>query len=225
MSQQCENTQPVARSFHLHLQIPAVGLLAHVEPLERITTNGTKWGHVRVTNPVEQSQNQSGESSGEDLLEIHAARFALSAGSRADHEIVRPACHGFDKLIHERGYVAAVAIEKNHNVAFGRKHTNAGGASASVSARRGYHARTCFMCAQGSSIRTAVINDNDLVRQTCRETFTHDGGDWFLLIKRGDNDGNEHEDVREADNPVCQVTLADKIACVMLLIAKPPTRW
>src|SRR5207244_12998625 len=82
-----ENTQAVARGFHLHLQIPAVGLLAHVEPFERITTNGTKWRHVRITNPVEQSQNQSSESSGKNLLEIQAARFALSAGSRADHEV------------------------------------------------------------------------------------------------------------------------------------------
>src|ERR1700720_442974 len=138
-----QNAQAVARGFHLHLQIPAVGLLAHVEPFERITTNGTKWGHVRITNPVEQSQNQSGESSGKDLLEIHSARFASSSGSRADPEIVRPACHGFDELIHERGRVAAVAIEKNHNVAFGRKRTNPGGASASVSARRGHHSRTC----------------------------------------------------------------------------------
>src|SRR5947207_15099966 len=137
-----ENTQAVARGFHLHLQIPAVGLLAHVDLFERITTNSTKWRHVRITNPVEQSQNQSGDSSGKELLEIHAARFALSAGSRADHEIVRPPCHGFDKLIHECGRVAAVAIEKNHNVASGRKRTNTGSASAAVSARRGHHART-----------------------------------------------------------------------------------
>src|SRR5436853_6337696 len=90
-----ENTQAVARGFHLHLQIPAVGLLEHVEPFERITTNGTKWRHDRTTNPVEQSQNQSNEASGKKLLEIEAARFALSAGSRADHHVVRHPCHGF----------------------------------------------------------------------------------------------------------------------------------
>src|SRR5438477_9929476 len=119
-----ENTQAVARGFHLHFQIPAVGLLAHVEPFERITTNGTKWRHVRITNPVEQSQNQSSESPRKDLLEIQAARFALSAGSRADHEIVRPTSHGFDKLIHERGTVAAGSIEKNRNAAFGLRRPN-----------------------------------------------------------------------------------------------------
>src|SRR5438105_6045002 len=111
-----ENTQAVARGFHLHLQIPAVGLLAHVEPFERITTNGTKWRHVRITNPVEQSQNQSSESSGKNLLEIQAARFALSAGSRADHEVERTPCHGCDKLFLERMRIAAVDIEKNRKL-------------------------------------------------------------------------------------------------------------
>src|SRR5207247_10996822 len=93
-----ENTQAVARGFHLHLQIPAVGLLAHVDPFERITTNGTKWRHVRITNPVEQSQNQSGESSGKNLLAIQAARLAMPAGSRADREAVPAQSDGIDKL-------------------------------------------------------------------------------------------------------------------------------
>src|SRR5215468_5373644 len=111
-----ENTQPVARGFHLHLQIPPVSLLAHVELFECITANGAKWGHIRVMKPVEESQNRSSESSGKDLLEIHAAVFALSARARADHEIVRAARDGINKLIHEGGHVAAVTIEKNHNV-------------------------------------------------------------------------------------------------------------
>src|SRR6185437_65167 len=166
-----ENTQPVARGFHLHLQVPAVSLLAHVELFECITADGTEWGHIRVINPVDEPQNQSSESSGNDLLEIHAAGFALSAGARADHEIVRAAPNGINKLIHERGHVAAVAIEKNHNVTFGRKRTNADGASASVSTRRGHHVRACFMCALSGSIGAAVINDDHLVGQASCETF------------------------------------------------------
>src|SRR5262245_60319503 len=98
--------------------MPSVSLLAHVEAFECITADGAKRGHIRVTNPVEESQNQSGKSSGKDLLEIHAAGFALSARARADHEIVRSACDGFHKLTHEVGHVAAVAIEKNYDVTF-----------------------------------------------------------------------------------------------------------
>jgi hypothetical protein len=96
--------------------------------------------------------------------------------------------YGINKLIHERGHVAAVAIEKNDNVTFGRKRTNAGGASTSVSTRSGYHARACFMCALSSSIGAAVINDYHLVGQTSCETFTHNAGNRFLFIQRGDND-------------------------------------
>src|ERR1044072_9250754 len=114
-----ENTQPVSRSFHLHLQIPAVGLLAHVELFERITTNGAKWRHIRVTNPVQDSQNQSSQSAGKDLLEIHSAVFALSARARPDHKIVRSARYGINKLVHKCENVAAVAIQKHHDVTFG----------------------------------------------------------------------------------------------------------
>src|SRR5262249_6807561 len=141
-----------------------------------------------VRTPVEQPQNYPGKSPGKDLLEIHAARFTLSAGSRADHEVVRPSGDWIDKLLHEPWDVTAVAIEKNHNVTFRRKRTNAGSASASISARCGHHPRACFPCAFGGSICTAVINDDDLVRQTRRETFVYDAGNRFLFIKRGDND-------------------------------------
>src|SRR5438067_13825727 len=105
-----ENTQAVARGFHLHLQIPAVGLLAHVDPFERITTNGTKWRHVRITNPVEQTQNQSGESSDKIRLEILASRLALSVGCLAALTLVRPPCYGFDTLLHKPGRVACVRL-------------------------------------------------------------------------------------------------------------------
>src|ERR1044072_1070467 len=98
-----ENTQPITRSFHLHLEVPAVCFLAHIEPFERITTDRTKWRHVRITNPIEQPQNQSGELAGKDLLEIHAAGFALAACARTDHEGMRRPCYGLDKLTHERG--------------------------------------------------------------------------------------------------------------------------
>src|ERR1051326_6126149 len=95
-----ENAQADTRCFHLHLQIPAVGLLAHVEPFECNTANRAKWRHVRVMNAVKQSQEESGDSPVQDLLEVHAAWFALSARARTDHEIVRPAYDRLDKVIH-----------------------------------------------------------------------------------------------------------------------------
>src|SRR5215472_16929464 len=77
--------------LHLHLQIPAVSLLAHIELCERITSNGPKRTHVRVTNAVEEPHYPPGNSPGQNLLEIHAAGLALPTRSRADYEIVRAA--------------------------------------------------------------------------------------------------------------------------------------
>src|SRR5215469_11319402 len=95
-----QDAQPGARCLHLHLKIPAVGLLAHIEPLECLTTNRAKRRHIRITNVVEEQQNQSGKSSGKDLPKIHTTAFALTAGSRADHEIVCPPGDRINKLIH-----------------------------------------------------------------------------------------------------------------------------
>jgi hypothetical protein len=52
------------------------------------------------------------------LLKIHAARFALPPGARADHEIVCAGHDGIDELIHELRAIAAIAVEKNDDVAF-----------------------------------------------------------------------------------------------------------
>src|SRR5581483_2830983 len=183
-----KNAQSVARDFHLHLQIPAVGLFAHVEFLKRIATNGPKWGHIGVANTVKQPQNQSGQSSGNDLLHIHAAGFAMPARTGADHKIVRSARYRINKLIHESRYVAAIAIQKNHDLTFGRKRADTSSTGPSVSTRGRYDAGACFPRTIGCSISAAVINDYDLVRQTGRETLAHHAADWLLLIQRGNDD-------------------------------------
>ncbi len=52
-----ENPEANSRGVHLHLQIPAIGLFAHPEPLERVAPNGPKWTHVGVTNAVKKAQD------------------------------------------------------------------------------------------------------------------------------------------------------------------------
>src|SRR5437667_65990 len=97
-----ENAQSGTRSFHLHLQIPAISLLAHVQFRERVAANRAKRTHVGVTNAVKQSHDQSGTSPGQNLLEVHAARFTLATRARADHEIMGPTHDWINKLIHQR---------------------------------------------------------------------------------------------------------------------------
>ncbi len=68
-----QNAQTTASGFHLHLQIPAVSFLTHVEFLEGVATNGAKRAHVGVPNAIKQSQKQAGNASRQNLLEVHAA--------------------------------------------------------------------------------------------------------------------------------------------------------
>src|SRR5438552_13106363 len=105
-----KNAQPRARGFHLHLQIPTISLLAHVEFGERLETNRSKRAHVSVTDAVKQSHDQSGTSPGQNLLEVHAAKFTLPSRAGADDEIMGPTHDWINKLIHQRRDVAAVAI-------------------------------------------------------------------------------------------------------------------
>src|SRR5947199_3032662 len=93
-----QNTQTTAGGFHLHLQIPAVSFLAHVEFRESLATDRSKGAHVSVTNSVKQAQNHSRNSSCQNLLQVHAALFALPPRARADHEITCPPRNWIDKL-------------------------------------------------------------------------------------------------------------------------------
>src|SRR5438132_13521040 len=50
-----KNAHSRPRRTHLHFKIPTVGLLAHAEPLKRISPNRAKRTHVCVTNPIKES--------------------------------------------------------------------------------------------------------------------------------------------------------------------------
>ena len=113
-----ENTQSGTRSTHLHLEIPTIGLLTHAEPLKCIPPNRAKRTHVGVTNSVKESQNDAGAAPGKNLLEIHAARLTAPPRARADHEIILSCKNWIDKVIHELGAIASVAIEKYDDIAF-----------------------------------------------------------------------------------------------------------
>src|SRR5438094_5110173 len=54
--------------------------------------------------------NGAGDAPGNNLLEIHAARLSLATRTRADHEIIFPCKNWLDKLIHELGAIASVAV-------------------------------------------------------------------------------------------------------------------
>ncbi len=103
------------------------------------------------------------------MLKIHAPRFALAPRTRTDYKVVFSGDDRIDKLIHELGTIAPVAIEKNYDVALLRERADSGHARAAVT-RFEFRHYTCarFTRALRGSIAAAVIDDDDLVRQTSR---------------------------------------------------------
>ena len=109
-----------------------------------------------------------------------------------------PARDWIHELTHKRRHVAAVAIKKYDDVAFRRDRPHARHAGAPVSARRSYDARASFTRARGCAIGAAVIDHNHFLRQTGRETFAYNAGDWFLFVQSRNNNRNIHRRTSDA---------------------------
>ena len=126
---------------------------------------------------------------GENLLPVHAARFALPARARTDDEILRPVRDGGDDLPHQRGHVAAVAVEEQQHVALRRR--DARRARAPVPAHGlADDARPRRPRPFGGAVVAAVVHDQHFPGQARGETFLYHVGDGFLLVEAGDDDGN-----------------------------------
>src|SRR5436853_2482883 len=131
-----QNPQTHARGAHLHLEIPAVSFFLHLELVERVAPEGAEGTHVGISNSIKQPQKNAGDSSGENLLEIHAARFALPARTRADHKILFSCGDWSDELLHELRAIAPIAIEENDDLRLRRESADARRAGAAVTGRR-----------------------------------------------------------------------------------------
>src|SRR5450759_327819 len=93
-----QNAQSCARGAHLHLEIPSVSLFLHPESIQRITPDGAEGTHIGITDTIAKSQKNAGDAASENLLEVHASRFALSARARTDHEILFSVNDGLHEL-------------------------------------------------------------------------------------------------------------------------------
>src|SRR5205085_7433358 len=85
---QFQNPQPRPGGPHLHFEIPTVGRLSHSKTFEGITPDRPERAHVGIADAVEKPKKKAGNSPGKNLLEIHAARFAIPSGARPDHKIL-----------------------------------------------------------------------------------------------------------------------------------------
>ena len=177
-----QNAQARSRRFHLHLQIPAIGLFTHREFLQSITPNCPKWGHVGVMDAIQCADQKSGQISGEYLLRVHAPCLAVSAGARTDHKVM---CAVYDWL-HQRRHkfwdIASVTVHEYNQIAFARDCGYTCGAGAAISADRRNHSGTSLSGTFRGSIGATIINNNHFARNFRRQHFADDLRDRFLLI-------------------------------------------
>ena len=107
--------KPRGGGAHLHLQVPAEGLLAHAEAFERVAPDGAERRHVREAHAVAQADQKPGEMAGEDLGRRQAARLARAAQARAQHEVGLAPLDGREHGRDHLGPVAAVAVDEEHD--------------------------------------------------------------------------------------------------------------
>src|ERR1051325_9981644 len=158
-----EDAQSGARRPHLHFKVPPISVFAHREAHKRVATDRPEWAHIGVVDAVEQPHRPPDDPAGQELMRGHAARLPLPAAARPDHEIIAAVGDRLDEKRDQLGAVAAVAIEKNDNVAI-RGGLSAGPACTPVAAfAQADDLRTRRSRALGSAIGTAAISDNDVV--------------------------------------------------------------
>jgi hypothetical protein len=104
----------------LHLEGPAIRFFPEFKSLKRLAANRTERSHIGRPNAVQNPENQSHHVSGKDLVKVHAARLALSAGARSDHKVVRSLYYRPDKAFHMLRTIATIAIKKYDDFAIGR---------------------------------------------------------------------------------------------------------
>src|SRR5262245_16379704 len=91
-----QDAQPRSRRPHLHLEIPAIGQLAHSKLHERVAPDRTQGAHVRILHAVKKPHAPTGDTPGRELVPGDASRLAITACARCDEEIVAV---GPDRLV------------------------------------------------------------------------------------------------------------------------------
>ena len=128
-----EDAQAGAGGAHLHLDVPAIGHLAHAEREQRVAADRAERAHVGVAHAVEQPHAEPGEKARRELVPRHAAGLARAAQPRADDEVASAGADRRDERGDARGIVGAVAVHEDENVGVVRRHRG-GEAGAAIAA-------------------------------------------------------------------------------------------
>src|SRR2546427_11888119 len=93
-----QDAQARGRGAHLHLDVPAIGPLAHSKPEQHLASNRTQGRHIGVAHAIKETNGQTGESAGGELMPGDTAGGTLSTRTRADDKIPLAAEDRFYKL-------------------------------------------------------------------------------------------------------------------------------
>src|SRR5262249_56741482 len=110
-----------ASGAHLHLDIPAVALLAHAEREQRIAPDRTERAHVGVAHAIEQPHAPAGQVTRRELVPGDAAGLAPAACARSDDKVANAGTDRLDQGGDRLRIVGTVAVHEYDDAgAFGR---------------------------------------------------------------------------------------------------------
>jgi hypothetical protein len=183
-----EHAQARPRRAHLHLEVPAVGELAHAQVQQRVAPDRAERAHVGVAHAVECLDHPAGEVARGDLVPSHAARLASAAGPRADDEVVAAGADRRDQRPDAPRVVRPVAVHEDEDVVAGRARAlGPGQAGAAVAAPGRDHLGAGVPRALGRAVGAAAVGHDHPAHEVARDR-AHHLADGVLLVQHGDDD-------------------------------------
>src|ERR1700751_4261279 len=76
-----EDPESGTRRPHLHLEVPAIGHLAHAEARQRIGADCAEGAHVCVSGPIDEADGGADDEAGERLVNSHASVLTHPTGA------------------------------------------------------------------------------------------------------------------------------------------------
>ena len=187
------DAEMVLGGLDLHLEVPAVGELGHVELLERGAADGAEGTHVGVADALEEAQEEADEVAGEDLAGEHGAGLATAADARAEDEVGLVVGDGLDERGQAGDEVGPVAIHVDEDVGGGVGGERAGEAGGAIAAGGLDDAGSGGAGDLGGAVGRAVVDDEALAEEGPGH-LRDDVADGLGFVEGGDDDGDlRHE--------------------------------
>src|SRR5207237_7456706 len=118
----------------------------------------------------------------EELLHVHTAWLAFSAGARTDHEIVPILKNRIDQPWYKFGAIAAITVQEHDHITFRRDRSGPGRARAAIPARSSDDARARCAGSFGRLVAAAVIHHDHFSGDSARDYLLDADADRLLFV-------------------------------------------